>query len=54
MDCDERFTKAYQVAILRYEGAANKDPNELIGYEYKSNYSIGGQVYISCEISLIR
>ncbi|XP_006611755.1 laccase-1-like [Apis dorsata] len=43
MDCDERFTKAYQVAILRYEGATNKDPNELVGYKYKSNYSIDGQ-----------
>lgn len=44
MDCDERFTKAYQVAILRYEGASNKDPNGLVGYKYKSNYSTGGQV----------
>lgn len=43
MDCDERFTKAYQVAILRYEGATNKDPNGLVGYEYKSNYSTDGQ-----------
>lgn len=43
MDCDERFTKAYQVAILRYEGASNKDPNGLVGYKYKSNYSTGGQ-----------
>lgn len=27
MDCDERFTKAHQVAILRYNGAEIKEPN---------------------------
>ncbi|XP_055385677.1 uncharacterized protein LOC129614808 [Condylostylus longicornis] len=26
MDCDERFTKAFQVAILKYEGAEESDP----------------------------
>lgn len=28
MDCDERFTKAYQTAILEYKGATG----ENIGY----------------------
>lgn len=27
MDCDERFTKAYQVAVLRYESAAENLPS---------------------------
>lgn len=27
MDCDERFTKAYQVAVLRYESAAQNLPS---------------------------
>lgn len=28
MDCDERFTKAHQVAILRYDGASENEPSE--------------------------
>lgn len=27
MDCDERFTKAKQVAVLHYEGAMEVEPN---------------------------
>lgn len=41
MDCDERFTKAHQVAILRYEGAAKKDPKGVVAYERESNDSMG-------------
>lgn len=26
MDCDERFTKARQVAVLHYDGAMEKEP----------------------------
>lgn len=33
MDCDERFTSAFQVAILRYEGAKIEDPSGVINYE---------------------
>ncbi|XP_012286272.1 laccase-4 isoform X2 [Orussus abietinus] len=33
MDCDERFLSAYQVAILRYEGAPEIDPKETVSYE---------------------
>ncbi|XP_043270972.1 laccase-1-like [Venturia canescens] len=33
MDCDERFLSAYQVAILRYEGADYADPNGTVSYE---------------------
>ncbi|XP_076766747.1 uncharacterized protein LOC143433334 [Xylocopa sonorina] len=45
MDCDERFTKAYQVAILRYEGATDEDPNGVVTYERKpSNDSIKQRV----------
>lgn len=29
MDCDERFTKAYQVAVLRYAGAVEEHPSEI-------------------------
>nr|XP_012152944.1 PREDICTED: laccase-1-like isoform X2 [Megachile rotundata]XP_012152945.1 PREDICTED: laccase-1-like isoform X2 [Megachile rotundata] len=39
MDCDERFTKAYQVAILRYEGADEQDPAGVVAYEYSTNDS---------------
>ncbi|CAL7934818.1 unnamed protein product [Xylocopa violacea] len=33
MDCDERFTKAYQVAVLRYEGATEEDPDGVVAYD---------------------
>jgi hypothetical protein len=34
MDCDERFTKAHQVAILHYVGApANEEPSGDVSYE---------------------
>ncbi|XP_075220852.1 uncharacterized protein LOC142324090 isoform X2 [Lycorma delicatula] len=32
MDCDERFTKAHQVAILRYVGAPKEEPHEHLSY----------------------
>lgn len=35
IDCDERFTKAHQAAILRYHGAEDKLPDELLTYGYK-------------------
>ncbi|XP_031635309.1 laccase-1-like [Contarinia nasturtii] len=35
IDCDERFTKAHQGAILHYHGAENKIPDELLSYNYK-------------------
>ena len=41
MDCDERFTKAYQIAVLRYEGAPEKDPDGVVSYERESNEYIG-------------
>lgn len=44
MDCDERFTKAHQVAILRYEGAAKKDPKGAVAYERESNDSMGQRI----------
>ena len=46
MDCDERFTKAYQVAVLRYEGAPEKDPDGVVSYERVSNEYIGQQVCV--------
>jgi Multicopper oxidase. len=34
MDCDERFTKAHQVAVLHYVGAPpNKEPPGEVSYE---------------------
>nr|XP_031845394.1 laccase-1-like isoform X2 [Nomia melanderi]XP_031845395.1 laccase-1-like isoform X2 [Nomia melanderi]XP_031845396.1 laccase-1-like isoform X2 [Nomia melanderi]XP_031845397.1 laccase-1-like isoform X2 [Nomia melanderi]XP_031845399.1 laccase-1-like isoform X2 [Nomia melanderi]XP_031845400.1 laccase-1-like isoform X2 [Nomia melanderi] len=33
MDCDERFTKAFQVGILRYDGAIEQDPKGRVTYE---------------------
>ncbi|KOC68923.1 Laccase-4 [Habropoda laboriosa] len=46
MDCDERFTKAYQVAILRYDGALEEDPSGVVTYEraFSSNDSLGQRV----------
>ncbi|KAM7348084.1 multicopper oxidase 1 [Cochliomyia hominivorax] len=35
MDCDERFTSAFQVAILHYEGAADTEPTEDLGYHHE-------------------
>lgn len=35
MDCDERFTSAHQVAILRYKGAAMEDPSVQPTYDYE-------------------
>nr|BAJ06132.1 laccase 1 isoform G [Nephotettix cincticeps] len=32
MDCDERFTKAHQLAILHYKGAPTEEPVGPIGY----------------------
>ncbi|KAG8300957.1 iron assimilation by reduction and transport [Homalodisca vitripennis] len=30
MDCDQRFTKAHQVAVLHYEGAPEREPKEPV------------------------
>lgn len=35
MDCDERFEKAHQVAILRYGRAANENPDGIPSYDYQ-------------------
>lgn len=35
MDCDERFLKAHQGAILRYNGAPNEDPLSPLTYDYR-------------------
>ncbi|EDV98942.1 GH13325 [Drosophila grimshawi] len=36
MDCSERFTSAFQVAILRYEGAPDREPTAELGYAHKA------------------
>ena len=33
LDCGEAFTKAYQVAVLRYEGASRRRPMSHISWE---------------------
>lgn len=33
MDCDERFTSAFQVAILKYEGATDEGPIGDVDYD---------------------
>lgn len=35
MDCDERFEKAHQVAVLRYRRAPNENPTGIPSYDYK-------------------
>uniref|UniRef100_A0A8D8WL32 Laccase-2 n=1 Tax=Cacopsylla melanoneura TaxID=428564 RepID=A0A8D8WL32_9HEMI len=32
MDCDERFTSAFQAAVLKYEGATTEDPPGAVDY----------------------
>lgn len=34
LDCAPKFTKAHQVAILRYEGAPEKDPVSKVDYKF--------------------
>ncbi|XP_053957339.1 uncharacterized protein LOC128862702 [Anastrepha ludens] len=36
MDCSEEFTSAFQVGILRYEGATNDEPNGVLGWAHKA------------------
>ncbi|XP_002057875.2 uncharacterized protein Mco1 [Drosophila virilis] len=36
MDCSERFTSAFQVAILRYEGAVENEPSAELGYAHNA------------------
>lgn len=43
MDCDERFTSAYQVAILRYRGAPLQNPRPAPQY----NYTIGPGIQLN-------
>lgn len=35
MDCDERYNKAHQGAILRYAGAADVEPDGELSYDFK-------------------
>lgn len=35
MDCDERFLKAHQGAILRYNGAVEEEPEGPLAYDYR-------------------
>ncbi|XP_029665987.1 laccase-1-like isoform X4 [Formica exsecta] len=44
MDCDKRFLSAYQVAILRYEGAPEEEPAVEVSYDRVRNDSYGLQV----------
>lgn len=34
MDCDERFTSAHQVAVLRYQNAAREEPKGIPVYDF--------------------
>lgn len=36
MDCSELFTSAFQVAILRYEGAPDAEPSAELGYSHNA------------------
>ncbi|KAH8334541.1 hypothetical protein KR059_011251, partial [Drosophila kikkawai] len=36
MDCSEVFTSAFQVAILRYEGAPDEEPTAALSYAHKA------------------
>lgn len=49
MDCDERFTKAHQVAILHYKGAPNEEPTEPISYFGPKKSGLVSFYFISCK-----
>lgn len=34
IDCGPKFTKAFQVAVLRYDGAPEEDPSGEVGYNF--------------------
>lgn len=52
MDCDERFLSAYQIAILRYEGAPEEEPLVEVSYNRTRNDSYG-LVRISIDFLII-
>ncbi|XP_039951037.1 uncharacterized protein LOC120768422 [Bactrocera tryoni] len=37
MDCSDQFTSAFQVGILRYEGAGETEPNGVLGWQHKAD-----------------
>jgi hypothetical protein len=46
MDCDERFTKAHQVAVLHYDGAPeNKEPPAEVRYEIPRREGLVSMAY---------
>lgn len=53
LDCSEAFTKAYQVAVLHYEGAENSKPNSQISYERRVPLNVTVKISILCEEFLI-
>lgn len=40
MDCDQRFTKAFEVAILHYDGAGNDEPEKIPTYDNSFDFGI--------------
>ena len=36
LDCGENFTKAYQVAVLHYEGAPKSNPKSKVSYKIRT------------------
>ncbi|XP_054084101.1 uncharacterized protein LOC105219789 [Zeugodacus cucurbitae] len=36
MDCSDKFTSAFQVGILRYEGAGETEPSGVLGWQHKA------------------
>lgn len=36
MDCSDQFTSAFQVGILRYEGAGETEPNGVLGWQHQA------------------
>ncbi|XP_011500453.1 PREDICTED: laccase-1-like [Ceratosolen solmsi marchali] len=40
MDCGANFTSAHQVAILRYEGAPDNDPDEHVSYNFPDSEAL--------------
>lgn len=40
MDCDERFTKAFEVAVLHYDGSSDGEPEDIPTYDNSLNSGI--------------
>lgn len=46
MDCDSRFTKAHQVAVLHYDGASDDEPDLELSWELNTKEGLVSNTYM--------